>query len=551
MSSRHLRRILEQRERKLEEQHAETEADDSFENGPSKGSSLFSAVAFQDEVEEMDEPEVEADDVCETKPEATLKTTIQVKKKPKKKNKKNEIVITDEVDEVDEEEFEAALRQIQAKQPDVVSADPEAQEDEEWCRLVKPDPDRIDPMAELKKKIGSFQMGSEAADARFANLIERISPAKQTRINMRRKGKNQLIAMQPSWPIVPAQATGLKVDWSQENDCVMVEHSEVYRNGLSMAIPLIRQADIDGLLILVRNVYPYHVDALLVLSDYVRMSGQSTEAAELVEWCLHLLDKSCKGSAGGGGLLSITKKLPNSFPYVFPPSRKVHLALFRHTQNLLRRGCWRTALECGKLLLFWDFSDELFSAPLLICAALHAGEHDWLQAMAQFYLGSEDELPGYRLLWSAALALSQMLQGASDGDSLFVASILAWPELKSALLEDDKVDVHCDPHRLAMARLFLVRMEAILKDQRLAQLKTLARGTPTLESGESANGSDPFDWVPLYRHVLMSDLTLRVAMPSQFRDLNTYDPISPESVERSSSAGLIGALAMRLQNLFR
>ena len=549
MSSRHLRRILEQKEKRLDEHQVEAEADDTFE--ASKGSSLFPAAAFREDVEEEDEvPEV-ADD-SEIKPEATVKTLRQGKKKPKKKSKNNESTVADEVDEAD---FEAALRQLQAKQPEhEASANPEAQEEEEWCRLVRPDTDRIDPMAELKKKIGSFQRGSEAADARFANLIERISPRKQSRgssINVRRKGRNQLIAMQPSWPIVPAQATGLKVDWSQDHDFVMVEHSEGYRNGLSMAIPLIRQADIDGLLILVRNVYPLHVDALLVLSDYVRMSGQSTEASELVEWCLHLLDKSCKGSAGGGGLLSVTKSLADGLPYAFPPNRKVHLALFRHTQSLLRRGCWKTALECGKLLLFWDSSDELFCAPLLVCAALHAGEHEWIQAMAQYCLGSEDELPAYRLLWSAALALSQMLQDASDGESLFVASILSWPELRLALFEAE-VD-RCHPHRLAMARLFLARMEAILKDQRLTQLRTLAKETPMLETDEPLGEATPFDWVPLYRHVLMSDLTLRVAMPPHFRDLNTYDPISPESVElqRSAPSGLIGALAVRLQNLFR
>ena len=93
--------------------------------------------------------------------------------------------------------------------------------------------------------------------------------------------------------------------------------------------------------------HPCQVDALLRLGEFCGKTGQLELAAELTEralyYCEQALHPMCK-------LLDGTARLS----FAEPANQPFFLALFRHMIGCGRRGCARTALEIGRLLLSLD-----------------------------------------------------------------------------------------------------------------------------------------------------------------------------------------------------
>lgn len=167
--------------------------------------------------------------------------------------------------------------------------------------------------------------------------------------------------------------------------------------------------------------YPAQVDGLLKLAAYCSTAGQLELSAEFVERALHACERALHPLCT---LLDGSARLRWSEPN----NRPFFVALHRHMINVGRKGCPRTALELGRLLLSLDpDADPLHALLHLDAYALRSGEAEWLLRLPR-------QLPTHSLAlypntaFSSALAL-RALGRVNDG-----SADLATGQLRRALL---------------------------------------------------------------------------------------------------------------------
>lgn len=519
MSSRHLRRALGDRGLESGDVPSDDEA-------PARqpAASAFAGLLSESESDQDEHPAASSDEQAPEAPATPPRTrTRRAKARP---------AAAADAAASSGDDFDAMLQDLRLAAPGADAADAAPPLD-----LLAPASEFMDPLAELKRRIGNFSITGEAADQRFSHLIERVQRKSTAGL---RRGRSQLVAPHPTWPSVSMAAVGLAMQRLGDGEPGFVlEHSAGYREQLAYAIQHIRLGDIDGLVQHVR-MHPYQVDALLVISDYVRMSS-AAEAAELVEWCIHLLEKSFPGSgfspfaAADRGALLV---------YGLAENRKVHLALFRHVQYLLKRGCYRTAFEFGKALLCLDADDPLMVAPLLGFAALQARQYAWAveaQALLQAWRPWQAD-------WTFNAAAAMFLLGDTDmATAMLAGAVEQHPAFTAALLEADPRWAACaGPHAAALGRIYARRTAPVWKDARLAAwLHHVAEASAAGAQPDGELLDDPAEHARIYRHAVLSDLDgLNVALPPRLsaRAILIYDPIPPETLD-GHGGGFIGAVA--------
>lgn len=125
---------------------------------------------------------------------------------------------------------------------------------------------------------------------------------------------------------------------------------------------------------------PYHVDALLAMSDLYRAMGEGQYAEESLNRALYALEAAwCPGFDPAAARCRLDIGVAEN--------RALFVALFRHAQALSRRGCHSSALEVAKLLMALDPSDPLGSLQLIDYLALRAGRYSWLVQFVEGFDG--------------------------------------------------------------------------------------------------------------------------------------------------------------------
>eukprot|EP00210_Caulerpa_lentillifera_P006380 g6094.t1 len=119
------------------------------------------------------------------------------------------------------------------------------------------------------------------------------------------------------------------------------------------------------------NLHPYHVESLIAMYDFLMSTGQSLHAEECLKRALFILELSWhKNFSPFTGKCRIDYKVETN--------RMLFDALFRHVQQLSKRGCVRTSFECCKFLLSLDKSDPLGALCMIDYLALRAGEYNFI-----------------------------------------------------------------------------------------------------------------------------------------------------------------------------
>jgi len=153
----------------------------------------------------------------------------------------------------------------------------------------------------------------------------------------------------------------------------------------------------EHLMSLIR-AHPYHIDALLTMSDLYRSTGDTAYADEMLEQCLYALER--------GWPRSLVNMLQSGDPVEVPYSGyniSLYIALGRYVQILGRRGLHRTALECCKLVLSLNQDDPCGMLSTIDYYALRCGEYDFLRSFAEQYNeGTLNTMPN--IVYSLALA---------------------------------------------------------------------------------------------------------------------------------------------------
>lgn len=261
----------------------------------------------------------------------------------------------------------------------------------------------------------------------FAHELQRTFGSKKTapstrslhasvRNNAAKFGANLLVDARPQWVHLPRPAIEMHIvknDAGSVDDGTSVfafEHGAKYRS-LQLKFIEVAETNDPSLLTDLLHLNPQHIDCLLALSDVCRVTGDAATAADLVERALWGLQRVLHPlfvvrCAEGRARLS----------YATFENRAFFLALFRHMQWVMRKGCWETAFEIGKLLYALDPTDDPLGMRLLVdFLAVRAHAFTFVAEFAILHADHRlDLLPNWA--FSAALALFLKAKEENDGE---------------------------------------------------------------------------------------------------------------------------------------
>ena len=227
--------------------------------------------------------------------------------------------------------------------------------------------------------------------------------------------RSTLVQPKDSWPPLRAKHVGLAME------CVGVEgHVKTFRfvrdaagadadAAYQRAVASHDPNNLHALL----QYWPWHVDALLALSDVYHYAGEGSKSAELLERALYAMEGAWHpwfvGCLADGTARMDARVVPAGAEGVAEGGAEDASGLFfgtmfKHVQALTRRGCHRAALECSKLALSLDRTDPRGFLCCVDYFALRCGEEDWLLDFADSFRSDGSLLSHPSYAYSTALA---------------------------------------------------------------------------------------------------------------------------------------------------
>lgn len=342
------------------------------------------------------------------------------------------------------------------------------------------------------------------------------------------------------------------------------------------------------------NLHPTHVESLLQLSDMIRVSEDYKAAGDLIERALLIFER---GFHPKFNMATATCRLS----YKRPENRTFFITLFKHISYCNRRGLRRTPLEYTKLLLSLEpVNDPLFASLLVDFYALRSEEFDFIIDFVDTW-SHLSKLPN--MLFSLALAhflksrKSKSNKNVSEehgqkADGLLREALILYPNFITKLLdlcsaEPDDALKHCDyfdyticgrRHRSVpecvdlLLSVYTHRNLSIWKakhvmawfERNVAHLVTdFANGIIKDEGKHIKIWSTLKGPVPrnLLRHIVLSDLAVKVPLSAARSSVLDIDPYPPESImsyrlqpvsevpSSSSSSSFVGLSSLFLRSM--
>ncbi|XP_067002912.2 ribosome quality control complex subunit TCF25 [Anabrus simplex] len=361
-----------------------------------------------------------------------------------------------------------------------------------------------------------------------------------------------LVSPKENWPHVGKTGISMRME---KKDCVQYfcyEHSANYQQVEKKFLEAVDSLNPDNIVMLI-NSNPYHVDALIQLSDLCKMSEDLQMAAELNERALYCLECAFHP------LFSMAKGNCR-LDYRRQENRALFIALFKHLTFVGQRACYRTALELCKLLLSLDFEGDPLAVILCIdFYALRSRKYAWLVTVAEEWESSKNlsQLPNFA--FSHALAHFHVVGGGEFGeltmaDKLLQSALIMFPGVLTLLL--DKCSILIDP-RVASHDFFGVRAQTSQSPalSQLVQLyvcrtyhewkdpdvlpwleRNVHRVLDRVDSGEryikdcEEKRRKRYQATPrnVLRHIILSDIKeVTGTIPSDVGPIMSFDPLPP------------------------
>ncbi|KAJ2788236.1 hypothetical protein GGI15_000041 [Coemansia interrupta] len=604
MSSRAVKRLLKERgvdelaetANRLEAAAAANkgnESDDSVEvKAPPKANMFDLLMGGGEDQSESEEEQTENKAVPAVKAEKPSNEASKSKKSKNKKKNKGKAKQADksEEDALSMAEFEAQLEAVKAQDEQAakssrvgdrgkskgkcVATDFGLSDEQQRNRaLLMADTKHLDSQAEIRRLFGSAATKS-SSDQRGRGR-GRAMPG---------SGLRRMALAQPkaTWPPMRASPgvdmKQLGVDGQTDrhtSDIIekdktggvwfALEHSVRFRTIQIEFLSAVATHNPDAIAAIVYH-HPYHVDALLQLSEILKQTGGDFgEAGELVERALYAFENGFAARfspTNGMGRLDFRRV----------ESRGLFLALFRHMQFMARRGCWRTAFEVNKVLLSLDPVQDPYGALLTLdFHALKSRQYDYICEFVDSWTWSSVELPN--LAYSRALAKFMLESQASKKGSnhegrvsmdLLIDAILTFPTVIPSLMSKANIDI--DPvvlthpyfqdehipdtteltHMQLLVQLFVERHSALYRTPEVSRwlqeglLLALERVVlmddrdedAVVERRQAAKRRLCTYVVPenISRHVLVADMeAMKAGLPEDVRSAESFafDPLPP------------------------
>ncbi|KLT44840.1 DUF654-domain-containing protein [Cutaneotrichosporon oleaginosum] len=613
LNKRQLRELEELEALKAVEKSAtpDVEEDESEEENAPAPSNPFAALGGGDEPERVSEEE-------EDEPAPVAKKKNKKKKPKKKKNaaaalleatdstsaastprkkkdKGTPVPADDEMDEVDR-----ALAELKLKYgEDPVPSQPPAHEAAAprsamaFRSLLSIDPKNLDADAELRRFFGSKVIAGATptgSEKRYAATLSKMRyllakpkrtyppPISLAGLNMREMDEAAVndVYDRRGW-----EQTDPGEKW------YTFEHSPAWREIERQFLGAVRSHDPNELMALLQ-VYPWHVDTLLQMSEVYRLQSDIGAASDYAERALYAFDRCL---VPGFNVQSGSCRLD----FDFVENRPLFTALHRNISYLGRRGCWVTAFNFAKLLFALDPEGDPHCAALwLDFLAVKAKQGSWLLQMLEQRETSRAAAlwhgyPG--MAWARALALRQEEDARKDKEhkestAALVTAIKTFPEVVVLLADKIGANIPAEarskpllqielgytdsPTTLLhlLAHIYVARSEALWKEaKQLAWFeKVVASTLPDIDDGAARAaraevlaiaqtprhlGSDGHLVVPINvcRHVLCSESTswLGFLPPAIARmPFHAYDPLPPSTAQTLYDAAYFDPVARSL-----
>ncbi|CAG0881240.1 unnamed protein product [Darwinula stevensoni] len=180
--------------------------------------------------------------------------------------------------------------------------------------------------------------------------------------------------------------------------------------------------------------HPYHLDALLQLSEMFHFAENYGTAVDLIERALFFCESAFHPLfriASGTCRLS----------YRYPENRALFIALFKQSEYVAGRGCPRTGLEYAKILLSLDPDEDPLAVLLYIdTLAIQSKEFEYLLEMNGLWETSRNlsQLPNFAF----SVPLAQYHLNRDEADTALQEAILRFPAFVSLLM--DKCGIQSD-----------------------------------------------------------------------------------------------------------
>lgn len=357
-----------------------------------------------------------------------------------------------------------------------------------------------------------------------------------------------MVTPKENWPQIGKPGISMKlVETKNGVQYFTYEHSLNYQQIQMKFLDAVESLNPDFIVGVV-NAHPYHVDALLQLSDLSRLSDDLSMAAEFIQRALYCLECAFHPSfiiASGKCRLDYRRQ----------ENRSLYISIFKHMMSVGSRACYRTALEFSKVILSLDpDSDPLAIILAMDFYALRSQEYEWLLKMYNECEQTRNlsQLPNFA--YSLAVAHFQLGEVEAARTQLQKA-LIQFPGVLIPLTE--KCSVQVDSRILSSS---FFRDAASKQSKSLTQLETLyvirsyhvwkeSELLPWLESNvhqvlDRVEANDPLveEWeryrqtrypaTPrnILRHIILSDIKdvptlITEDLPSA--QLFNFDPLPP------------------------
>ncbi|XP_049827911.1 transcription factor 25 isoform X1 [Schistocerca gregaria] len=356
--------------------------------------------------------------------EGTQDENVFVKRKKKKKKKKATKPVFTNNRKSSDDNIEVLVEELMpGENTDIVSVTNKDGKSEQIRPLLEVRRKNLNPNNELKRIFGSRIIQNETS---------------------RRRGHGRTYIKQPllikpreNW--LPITKTGISMR-VVSSPTFTYEHNANYRQVQKKFLEAVDSLNPDNIVSII-NDHPYHVDALIQLSDLCKLSEDLQMAAELNERALYCLE-----SAFHPTFNIITGNC--HLDYRRQENRALFITIFKHLMFVGQRACYRTALELCKVLLSLNFADDPLAVVLCIdFYALRSQKYAWLVAAAEEWEATRNvsQLPNFA--YSHALALYHLAetnQCEPDASDIQIQkALIMFPGVLMPLLE--KCSVQPDP----------------------------------------------------------------------------------------------------------
>ncbi|WVN89752.1 uncharacterized protein L203_104982 [Cryptococcus depauperatus CBS 7841] len=353
----------------------EEELEEDHEGAPPASLNAFAALG--DDGEEKEEGEEGESD----EPTVSLKKGKKKNKKNRKKEKKTDPFAG--LDEVDRALAELKLQYGEDQVARVTQSGGSSaatRSNIAFRSLLSVDPKNLDADVELRRFFGS-----KVITAASASNKHRPGPSSKLRYTISKP--------KPQYPPATSLAGLVMREMTDEEVIELYERKEserldtgerwftfehvgVWREVERQFMGAVQSHDPNQLMALLQ-IYPWHVDTLLQLSEVYRLQSDIGAASDYVERALYAIDRCLIPTFN---IVSGASRV--DFDRV--ENRPMFIALHRIISYLGRRGCWVTAFSFAKLLLALDPERDPHGASFwLDFLAIKSGNASWLLSMLE------------------------------------------------------------------------------------------------------------------------------------------------------------------------